>query len=158
MGLFVRLYASTYPEEVAALVLVDVPSDSLAEKITPEQWVAYKNLFQPVPPELASYRNLEFADLDASIAEIREAAAASPLPSAPSVVLSRGQAMPLPADLPGGLSGEMLERAWQQGQADLAALLPDARHVIATESEHYLQLQQPELVIDAVRDGGAVAK
>jgi pimeloyl-ACP methyl ester carboxylesterase len=31
-----------------------------------------------------------------------------------------------------------------------AASAPDARHVIATESGHYIQLQQPELVIDAI--------
>jgi hypothetical protein len=47
--------------------------------------------------------------------------------------------------------GPGLERAWQQGQADLAALLPDARHVTATESEQFIQLPQPELVIAAVR-------
>ena len=35
-------------------------------------------------------------------------------------------------------------------QADLAALVPGARQVIATESGHYIQVQQPRLVIDAV--------
>jgi pimeloyl-ACP methyl ester carboxylesterase len=30
-------------------------------------------------------------------------------------------------------------------------LLPDARQTIATESDHYIQLEQPDLVIDAVR-------
>jgi hypothetical protein len=59
--------------------------------------------------------------------------------------------MAMPADLPGGLTGEGLERAWTAEQERLAALLPGARHVIARESEHYIQLQQPELVIDAVR-------
>ena len=60
--------------------------------------------------------------------------------------------MEMPADLPGGLTGEGLERAWTGEQDRLAALLPDARHVIAHESEHYIQLQQPELVIEAVRE------
>ena len=59
--------------------------------------------------------------------------------------------MAMPADLPGGLTGEGLERAWTIEQARLAALLPGTRHVIAAESEHYIQLQQPELVIEAVR-------
>lgn len=60
--------------------------------------------------------------------------------------------MTMPADLPGGLSGEVSEAAWQTAQDGLAGLLPDARHVIAEESEHYIQLQQPELVIAAVRE------
>ncbi len=59
--------------------------------------------------------------------------------------------MEMPADLPGGLTGEGLEHAWTVEQDRLAALLPNARHVIARESEHYIQLQQPELVIEAVR-------
>ena len=60
--------------------------------------------------------------------------------------------MQMPADLPGGLTGEVLELAWSVEQDRLAALLPDARHVIAHESEHYIQLQQPELVIAAVQE------
>ena len=60
--------------------------------------------------------------------------------------------MQMPSDLPGGLTGEGLEHAWTVEQDRLATLLLDARHVIARESEHYIQLQQPELVIEAVRE------
>ena len=105
-----------------------------------------------MPDALAGYEDLEFTDLDTSVSQVREATAASPLRPIPLVVLSRGQAMQMPADLPGGLTGEGLERAWTVEQDRLAALLPDARHVIAHESEHYIQLQQPELVIEAVRE------
>ena len=150
-GLLVRLYAATYPDEVAGMVLVDAFSETLRDEMTAEQWRAYDEIFQPVPAELVDYRDLEFTDLDASLDQMRDTAAASPLRSIPLVILSRGQAMAMPADLPGGLSGGMLETAWQSAQQGLAGLLPDARHVIATESEHYIQLQQPELVIDAVR-------
>ena len=151
-GLFMRLYAATYPEDVVGLVLVDAFSEAMEDEMTPEQWAAYDAIFQPVPPQLADYEDLEFTELDLSVDQVREAAAASPLRPIPLVVLSRGQAMAMPDDLPGGLSGPMLEDAWQTAQAGLAALLPDARHVIATESEHYIQLQQPDLVIEAVRD------
>lgn len=150
-GLFARLYAATYPDDVAGLVLVDAFSEDLEDEMTAEQWAAYDEIFQPVPPPLAGYDDLEFTELDASVDQVREAAVAAPLGATPLIVLSRGQAMAMPADLPGGLSGEMLEQAWQNAQAELATLLPDARHVIATESEHYIQLEQPELVIDTVR-------
>jgi pimeloyl-ACP methyl ester carboxylesterase len=151
-GLFVRLYAATYPDEVVGMVLVDAFSETLRDEMTTEQWRAYDEIFQPVPAELADYSDLEFTDLDASLDQMLDAAAVSPLRSIPLVVMSRGQVMAMPADLPGGLSGALLEAAWQSAQEGLAGLLPDARHVIATESEHYIQLQQPELVIDAVRD------
>jgi len=83
--------------------------------------------------------------------QVRTATAASPLSPLPLVVLSRGQAMAMPAELPGGLTGEGLEAAWTNVQTQMAALLPDAQHIIAQQSEHYTQLQQPELVIAAVR-------
>ena len=150
-GMFARLYASTYPSEVIGMVLVDAFSEGLEDQMTPDQWAAYEELFQPVPEALAGYEDLEFTDLDTSATQVREATAVSPLRPQPLVVLSRGQTMEMPADLPGGLTGEGLEQAWTVEQDRLAALLPDARHVIAHESEHYIQLQQPELVIAAVR-------
>lgn len=157
-GLFMRLYAATYPEDVVGMVLVDAFSEAMEDEMTPAQWAAYDAIFQPVPPQLADYEDLEFTELDRSVDQVREAAAATPLRPIPLVVISRGQAMAMPEDLPGGLSGQMLEDAWQTAQAGLAALLPDARHVIATESEHYIQLQQPELVIAAVREAVDAAR
>ncbi len=150
-GMLSRLFASTYPNGVVGMVLVDAFSEGLEEQMTAEQWAAYKELFQPVPEALAGYEDLEFTDLDASTSQVRQATADSPLRPLPLVVLSRGQVMQMPADLPGGLTGEGLEQAWSVEQDRLAALLPDARHVIARESEHYIQLQQPDLVIEAVR-------
>ncbi len=132
------------------MVLVDAFSEGLQDQMTADQWAAYEELFQPVPDALAGYEELEFTDLDLSASQVREATTASPFRPIPLVVLSRGQVMPMPADLPGGLSGDGLEQAWSVEQDRLAALLPDARHVIARESEHYIQLQQPELVIEAI--------
>ena len=161
-GMLMRLYASTYPDEVVGMVLVDAFSEGLEEQMTAEQWTAYAAIFQPVPEALAGYSDLEFTDLDLSASQVRDATDAVPLPPLPLVVLSRGRPMAMPADLPGGLTGEGLERAWTAEQDRLATLLPVTRHVIAGESEHYIQLQQPELVIaaaqqvvDAVRDPGS---
>ncbi len=151
-GMLVRLFAAEYPNEVAGMVLVDAFSEGLKDQLTPTQWSAYDAIFQPVPPALAGYAALEFTELDRSVEQVRAATTAAPLREMPLVVLSRGQSMAMPADLPGGLTGELLEHAWTAAQADLAALRPDARHEIATESEHYIQLQQPDMVIAAVRE------
>lgn len=151
-GMLMRLYAAENPDEVYGMVLVDAFSEGMKDHLTPDQWAAYDAIFQPVPPALSGYADLEFTELDRSVEQVRAATMVSPLREMPLVVLSRGQAMAMPPDLPGGLTGELLEGAWSASQADLAALLPDARHVSATESEHYIQLQQPELVIGAVRE------
>jgi len=43
-GLFVRLYASTYPRDVLGLVLVDAYSEMLETLLTPERWAALVRL------------------------------------------------------------------------------------------------------------------
>jgi hypothetical protein len=54
----------------------------------------------------------------------------------------------------GGYVGALaaaVESARTGAQHDLAQLLPGARHAIAEQSGHYIQQDQPELVIEAVR-------
>jgi hypothetical protein len=68
----------------------------------------------------------------------------------PLVVLSRGLRPEFPRDLPPGFSIDALEHAWAAGQDELAALVPQARHVSATRSGHAIQLEQPELVTSAI--------
>jgi pimeloyl-ACP methyl ester carboxylesterase len=49
-GLFVRLYAATYSDEVVGLVLVDAWSEGLKTLLTPEQWEGYVRFNSVVPP------------------------------------------------------------------------------------------------------------
>jgi pimeloyl-ACP methyl ester carboxylesterase len=150
-GLFARLYASTYPNDVAGLVLVDAWPEAMPKLLGPEQWAAYVKLSDPAPPGLESYRDLEMIDFGAASERMEQAAAQSPLYGLPLFVLSRAKPVALPPDVPAGFSQAGFEAAWRKGQDELAAWLPDARHVIATESDHYIQIEQPDLVIDAVR-------
>ena len=45
----------------------------------------------------------------------------------------------------------MLETAWNTAQEQLASLVTGGRFVVAEESAHYVQLQQPDLVITAIQ-------
>lgn len=67
----------------------------------------------------------------------------------PLIVLSRGRADPIPA-LSAAENAEY-EQQWQQLQAELAGLASNSRQIIAEQSSHYIQLDQPELVIAAIR-------
>jgi pimeloyl-ACP methyl ester carboxylesterase len=149
-GMFVRLYAATYPDDVIGLVLVDALSEQVQTLMTPAEWAAYRTYINERPPELATYRDLETMDIDASFAQMR--GVAPPLRTLPLTVLSHGHPFNLPSDLPSVLTSDVLERAWQGAQSALAALMPGARHEIAATSGHYIQLEQPELVIEAVRE------
>jgi pimeloyl-ACP methyl ester carboxylesterase len=150
-GLFVRLYASTYPRQVAGLVLVDATYELLRELLTPEQWAGLaRSTLEPVP---GLDPPLELFDLDASFDQmLRSNAARPPRPTLPLIVLTRGLPPPPDVELPPGYPDAVtLERAWRTAQNWLGGLLPYARHVIARRSGHYIQNAQPELVIDAVR-------
>jgi pimeloyl-ACP methyl ester carboxylesterase len=51
------------------------------------------------------------------------------------------------------LSPELLgniERIWENQQNDLASLSSNSTHVIATKAGHYIQVDEPQLVIDAI--------
>jgi pimeloyl-ACP methyl ester carboxylesterase len=157
-GLIIRLYASTYPKEVAGLVLVDAIPEGLQTAMTPEQWKIYDRLLLVDPPkELASYKDLETIDFDVSFDQMRAASKATPLPPIPFIVISKGKPFEVPPDLPSWLPAA-LEQAWVTGQDELARLLPNAPHRTATKSSHYVQIEEPQLVIDAIRQAVDAAR
>jgi pimeloyl-ACP methyl ester carboxylesterase len=151
-GIFARLYASTYPNEVVGMVLVDALSEKVRSGLTPEQWKLYMIILTKPPPGLEKYKDIETIDLNASFDQIEKAATAQPLRPIPLFVLTQGQPFdlsslqPLPADFP-----EALDKAWHTGQDALATLAPNAKHIIATKSGHNIQVQEPQLVIDAIK-------
>ncbi|MGB3328549.1 MAG: alpha/beta hydrolase, partial [Thermomicrobiales bacterium] len=145
-GLVARLYASTYPEDVVGMVLVDAAQEdyyaAIRRILTPAQWDAFAD-----PGANPEYPGLERIDTATSAIQMRTAAAASPLRPMPLVVLTHGK----PWEWPPGFPAAALEAVWLPLQERLAALVPDARLIVAEESGHFIQLQQPGLVTDAIR-------
>jgi pimeloyl-ACP methyl ester carboxylesterase len=150
-GLVVRLYAATYPNEVVGLVLVDAAHEdyyaAMRDTLTPEQRAQQTRQEEQGPPELADYSDRERLDPDASAAQMREAAAASPLRPLPLVVLTHGRPWDWPLGYPAAL-----EAVWLPLQKELAALVPDGRLVVAEQSGHFIPGDQPELVIAAIQE------
>ena len=150
-GLIIRLYASTYPKNVVGLVLVDAISEGLQTAMTPEHWGIYERRLLVEPPkELARYKDLEIIDFDASFDQMRRATKRSGLAPIPLIVISKSRPFEIPPGLPAWLPAA-LEEAWAAGQRHLARLLPNTPHVIAAHSSHYVQIEQPKLVIDSIR-------
>lgn len=46
---------------------------------------------------------------------------------------------------------EEMDRLWQELQIDLLSLSSNSRQILAHKSGHYVQLEQPELLADAIR-------
>lgn len=114
-----------------------------------------------LPPEaLAQYRAVlatrayfraAHAESEAFYAMLKEAPAdaLTPLGDLPLIVVSRGKAEPLPAVT--AAESDQMEVSWQQMQAELVALSSNSQQIIARESGHDIHLQQPDLVVQAIR-------
>ena len=159
-GLVVRLYASTYPADVSGMVLVDALSEGLRDAETPEQWAIQRRLIEgDMRESLVLYPAIERIGVDRSFDEVR---AAPPLRPLPLIVLSAdrpwGPQIPsmiaagrLPADIPPDF-GYVTDAAQKIAQEQLARLVPDAKHVTRTNSGHEMHKEQPQLVIEAIRE------
>jgi pimeloyl-ACP methyl ester carboxylesterase len=135
-GLFVRLFASTYPTEVVGLILVDPYSERLETILTPERWAALVRLnvrqgtdtTKPIP----GYGDLETLGFGKDNIVMRSAAVSSPLH-------------------PEGFSSDALEAVLRTANEQMATLAPNARFFVAKDSGHDIHQDQPELVTEAIR-------
>ncbi len=152
-GLIVRLYAGLHPEEVVGLVLLDSSHpDQLDRERTvfltrrsgeSESVQAFRA--ESLNPNPA--RHIEGIDLQASVTQVRMA----PIPSGlPIIVVSRGKPSDWPDDFPDDLVAD-LEHVWRDLQIDLLQLSGVSKHLIATQSSHFIHLDEPEFVVEAIR-------
>jgi pimeloyl-ACP methyl ester carboxylesterase len=156
-GLFTVLYASTHPRQVAGLVPIDAVHPAFHKRwlamlkplLPPEEWeqLRQKAMMIQLPPFL----DPEQVDIWNSERQTRVALRRSPLRPMPLVALVHGRVDP-DAYPPGWPFVEQEERLWRQLQRELADLVPGGRLVIATQSGHDIHHEQPELVLDTIRD------
>jgi pimeloyl-ACP methyl ester carboxylesterase len=143
-GLFGRLYAQTYPDQVRALLFVDsFPVEIPA--LMGADWPAYRQLLNSPLPQFANTPTFEVVDIDKSIAQV---AAARPFPPIPTAVLTKTEPFPIPSTAPNSLAATV-ERVWLAAALNLVALRPRTPHIMVTGSDHYIQVHQPDLVAAA---------
>jgi len=142
-GLNMMLFARLYPEDIMGLVLVDSSH--------PEQ---VEQLLSALPPDLQLLFKQSAGENDEKITfEERmrcedDVRAAPPMPNAPLVVLTRGLAPARSATWP----SERLEEIWQAQQRDILSFVPRSKLLVAERSGHYIHRDQPEIVVEAIRE------
>ena len=141
-GLYAILYAHQYTGNVVGMVLVDSSHEDQVARdkalLTPEQARHHHD---------GLVQNEEGVDMDQVLAQVR---AAHWRTNIPLYVLARGRVDPYPADW----SAERIarrEQAWREMQEDHTRRSSNGKLIIAEKSGHDIQDEQPELVIDAVR-------
>ncbi len=174
-GFDVRMFASRYVNEAVGMVLVDSSHPEQEKRLPPilkdldRTWIREQDFFEfTMPfglPRLLGFCSQDgeeraaectFHSVRESVAELKsvsisaaETAATGSLGNMPLIVLSQDPDAPQ-YDLPKDVVKPTNE-AWGQMQIELAQLSTRGTRVIAKNSGHYIQLDRPDLVVDAIR-------
>ena len=143
-GLIGRLYASTYPDQIAGLVLVDALSEGLQDAETPEQWAIQRRLIEgDVSEGVAEYPALETIEVDRSFDQLR---AAPPLRQMPLIVLSADRGLGAANsvnDCVRRTAGRRAARLWLRHRCRAEKGAGMARHARAECETHHRHKQRP---------------
>ena len=138
-GLNIRLYASEHPDQVVGMVLIDASYE--------EEYLRFAALKSG--EERNSYIRHESGDNCERVNLLESGGLvhkASLSPDIPVIVLS--------AD-PYHRRGSTVDLRWAEAQTEmqsrLARLLQNSKHLVVGDSGHFIQIDQPEVVIDAIR-------
>nr|WP_316244877.1 alpha/beta hydrolase [Paenibacillus antibioticophila] len=184
-GMYVRLFAQTYPDQVTGLVLVDARPENDERESKPilekENFSGNPSVFTMkllkssgvmrifkdwlleglIPKEdrdmfvnvIAKSTFFEAKDEEGRLAYITEdSIRGRHLGNLPVRIITRGIA---PDYVSAGISeegGRKLEEIWQTGQRQLLDISSDSEQVIAEASGHMIIHDQPELVVDKIRE------
>jgi pimeloyl-ACP methyl ester carboxylesterase len=145
-GINVRLYASMYPKTVKGMVIVDSAHEEQVMRMNaliPEE---IKKQFPPGAFEITSPEKIDFEENNAQKARLAKWRADIPL-----VVLTAANAKP---DPPGPLAflAPKWEQIRQELQQDLVHRSTKGRQIVATRSGHFIHRDEPELVVNAIRE------
>lgn len=136
-GVYVRHYSTKYPGQVTGLVLVDGAHEE-------QLW-----RFREAAPATAAWQGI--GEIDGFF--IKPGQLLQWKTTLPMIVLSHGALRR--ENLPPGITEvefQAIEKIWQDLQIDMTTRSPKGELRRATRSGHFIQLDQPEMVIQAIRD------
>jgi pimeloyl-ACP methyl ester carboxylesterase len=138
-GLYANVFARTYPGEVAGVVFVDARHEDFSMRCKAAGAMVCE------PPALlvllaGGGAMEEYKSAPASMQQVRDA---GPFPPVPVAVLTGTRKV---------LEGPTFNRIWLETQKEMAGMSPKGKHVICNHCGHYVQQDDPGLVIDAIRD------
>lgn len=132
-GLNMRLYATEFPKEVAGLILVDSTPEEYIEKFLPSMSKEFQKAYYKQFVYESNYD--EFLESFKQIKESRRQL------NVPLIVLSAGK-----KDHYSRKSQEL----WNEMQKEIFEISSHSELIIAENSAHYVQNDEPDLVIDAI--------
>lgn len=137
-GIYVRVFADMYPNEVVGMVLIDPSQEAFND------WLS-KNLpdrLKAAQSDIAKAGEgvqAEFAAVDTSYSQARAAKVPKGIPV---TLLTATEDDTMPAE------GRKL---WIEKHKEWLATVPGSKHVVVEKATHFIQAQQPALVIEAIK-------
>ena len=137
-GVFVRVFADMYPKDLAGLVLIDPSQEEF------DDWARTHKVAQPKDDQAQMDKapqgvRDEVMALSTSYGQARAAKVPS---GVPVILMTAMQDDSMPAEA---------RKVWVEKHQEWIAKIPGGKHIIVEKSGHFIQGQQPQLVIDAIK-------
>lgn len=149
-----------YPTDICGVVFVDALVDTVKNLWTPEQFGAFKYAMNFVPQEVRDDKDIERLDLESSFRQATEISMA-PLSKIPAIVLTSDKPLDVKNIIklgiyPSNITEKTGKQLWERQVAAQDSLVklfsPLTQHIKNTLSGHYIQKENPGIVIDAIRE------
>src|SRR3989441_3748262 len=137
-GIYVRVFADMYPKEVAGMVLIDPSQETFDDWTRTHQEAQRTALDEQIAKASQGVRD-ESAEVNTSYQQARAAKVPA---GVPVILLTAMKDDTMPA---------AVRKVWAEKHEDWIAKVPGGKHVKVEKSGHFIQGEQPQVVIDAIK-------
>jgi pimeloyl-ACP methyl ester carboxylesterase len=136
-GLYVNVFARTYPEEVAGVVLIDSTHPSQFEYFRDEQPLLYSMLIASTSTSKVRYESTILMKVNDEFKELNS------FPEIPLVVLT--------AEKSSMFEIAKMQQKWLEFQNDLGKMSSRSVQMVVQGSGHFIHQDKPEIVVDEIK-------
>jgi len=137
-GIYVRVFTGMYPNEVVGMVLIDPSQESFNDWLGKNQPDRLKAAESNIAKGAEGVQ-AEFAAVDTSYSQARVAKVPAGIPV---TLLTATEDESMPAEG---------RKVWIEKHKEWLATVPGSKHIIVEKATHFIQSQQPGLVIEAIK-------
>jgi len=137
-GIYVRVFADMYPKEVAGMVLIDPSQETFDEWTRTHQEAQRTALDEQIAKASLGVRD-ESAEVNTSYQQARAAKVPA---GVPVILLTAMKDDTMPA---------AVRAVWAEKHEEWIAKVPGGKHLRVENSGHFIQGEQPQIVIDAIK-------
>lgn len=137
-GIYVRVFADMYPNEVVGMVLIDPSQESFNDWLGKNQPDRLKAAASNIA-KAGEGVQAEFAAVDTSYSQARVAKVPAGIPV---TLLTATEDESMPAEG---------RKVWIEKHKEWLATVPGSKHIVVEKATHFIQAQQPGLVIETIK-------